>query len=98
MSLTPEEVAHVAMLARLGLDEEERARLGAELGAILEHVSALARVDVSQVPETAQVGGLVNVWREDEERPPLGQEAALRNAPDRDDGWFRVGAIQEAAE
>jgi aspartyl-tRNA(Asn)/glutamyl-tRNA(Gln) amidotransferase subunit C len=98
MPLTPEEVAHVAMLARLGLDEEERARLGAELGAILEHVAMLARVDTSQVAETAQVGGLVNVWREDEERPSLSQEAALANAPDRDDGWFRVGAIQEAAE
>lgn len=98
MSLTPEEVAHVAMLARLGLDEEERARLGAELGAILDHVSRLGALDISQVPETAQVGGLVNVWREDEERPRLGQEAALGNAPDRDGGWFRVGAIQEVAE
>jgi aspartyl-tRNA(Asn)/glutamyl-tRNA(Gln) amidotransferase subunit C len=98
MSLTPDEIAHVAMLARLGLDEEERVRLGAELGAILEHVSTLERVDTSRVAETAQVGGLVNVWREDEQRPSLGQEAALRNAPDRDDGYFRVGAIQKAGE
>jgi aspartyl-tRNA(Asn)/glutamyl-tRNA(Gln) amidotransferase subunit C len=95
MSLTPEEVAHVAMLARLGLDEEEQARLGAELGAIIEHVSALNRVDTSEVAETAQVGGLVNVWREDVERPSLDREAVLANAPDHDGSHFRVGAIQE---
>lgn len=95
MSLTPDEVAHVAMLARLGLDEEERARLAVELGAILEHISKLDEVDTSQVAETAQVGGLVNVWREDEDRPPLGRRAALANAPDHDGRFFRVGAIQD---
>lgn len=95
MSLTPDEVAHVAMLARLGLDEEERARLAVELGAIIEHVSRLDRVDTSQVAETAQVGSLVNVWREDEVRPPLGQRAALANAPDHDGRHFHVGAIQD---
>ncbi len=95
MSLTPDEVAHVAMLARLGLDDEERARLAVELGAIIDHVSTLDRVDTSQVGETAQVGGLVNVWREDEERPPLGRRAALANAPDHDGRYFRVGRIQD---
>ena len=95
MSLTHDEVAHVAMLARLGLDEEEKARLAIELSAILDHVSKLNQVDTSHVAETAQVGGLVNVWREDEERPPLGRRAALANAPDHDGLYFRVGAIQE---
>jgi len=95
MSLTPDQVAHAAMLARLGLDEGERARLATELGAIIEHVSALEKVDTSQVAETAQVGGLVNVWREDVERPCLEREAALANAPDHDGTHFRVGAIQE---
>jgi aspartyl-tRNA(Asn)/glutamyl-tRNA(Gln) amidotransferase subunit C len=97
MSLTPDEVAHVAMLARLGLDEEETARLAVELGAILEHISKLNQADTSQVAETAQVGGLVNVWREDEDRPPLGQRAALANAPDHDGRYFRVGQIQDEA-
>ena len=97
MSLTPDEVAHVAMLARLGLDEEETARLAVELGAILEHISKLNQVDTSQVTETAQVGGLVNVWREDEDRPPLGQRAALANAPDHDGRCFRIEQIQEEA-
>ncbi len=56
MPLSPDEVAHVAMLARLGLDDEERRRIGAELDLILDHISALQRADISDVPETAQVG------------------------------------------
>jgi aspartyl-tRNA(Asn)/glutamyl-tRNA(Gln) amidotransferase subunit C len=95
MPLSPDEVAHVAMLARLGLDEEERRRLGAELDVILEHISALQRADISEIPETAQVGNLVNVWRQDEPAPPLTQEQALANAPDTDGQYFKVGAIQE---
>ncbi len=95
MPLSPEEIGHVAMLARLGLDEQEKQRIGADLDVILDHVSALQRADVSDIPETAQVGNLVNVWREDEPEPSLTEEQALANAPDTDGQYFRVGAIQE---
>jgi len=95
MSLTESEVAHVALLARLGLSDIERARLGAQLDVILEHIARLNEVDTSTVAETAQIGGLLNVWREDEPRPALGAEAALGNAPARDGDYFKVGAIQE---
>lgn len=95
MPLSDDEVAHVAALARLGLDETERREIGAELDLILEHISRLERADISGIPETAQVGDLVNVWREDEPEPSLGQAAALANAPDSDGEHFRVGAIQE---
>lgn len=95
MPLSPDEVAHVALLARLGLDDEERRRIGAELDHILEHISVLQRADVSDIPETAQVGTLVNVWREDVPGESLSQEQALANAPDTDGEYFRVGAIQE---
>lgn len=95
MSLSPEEVAHVAMLARLGLDAEEAARLGAQLDAILDHVGTLQQIDTSAVPETAQVGTLVNVWRDDVPAPSLPAKAALAAAPRRDGDLFTVGAIQE---
>jgi aspartyl-tRNA(Asn)/glutamyl-tRNA(Gln) amidotransferase subunit C len=95
MTLSRDDVAHVAMLARLGLSDEEMERYGAQLDAILQAIGKLNEVDTSAVAETAQVGGLVNVWREDEPRPSIGAERALANAPDRDDGMFRVGAIQE---
>jgi aspartyl-tRNA(Asn)/glutamyl-tRNA(Gln) amidotransferase subunit C len=95
MPLRPDEIAHVALLARLGLDDEERRRIGTELDLILEHISVLQRADISDIPETAQVGDLVNVWREDEPAPSLTEEQALANAPDTDGEYFRVGAIQE---
>ncbi|HWF57086.1 MAG TPA: Asp-tRNA(Asn)/Glu-tRNA(Gln) amidotransferase subunit GatC [Candidatus Dormibacteraeota bacterium] len=95
MPLSPDEVAHVARLARLGLDEDEQRRIGADLDNILEHISALQRADISDIPETAQVGSLVNVWREDEPEESLTQAEALANAPDTDGQYFKVGAIQE---
>lgn len=95
MPITPDEVAHVALLARIGLDDDEKRRIGAELDLILEHISALQRADISDIPETAQVGSLVNVWREDVPAESLSQEQALANAPDTDGEYFKVGAIQE---
>ncbi|HEY8756012.1 MAG TPA: Asp-tRNA(Asn)/Glu-tRNA(Gln) amidotransferase subunit GatC [Candidatus Dormibacteraeota bacterium] len=95
MPLSPDEIAHVALLARLGLDDDEKRRIGADLDNILEHISALQRADISDIPETAQVGTLVNVWREDVPEESLSQEQALANAPETEGGYFRVGAIQE---
>lgn len=94
MTLSRDDVAHVAMLARLGLHDAEVDHFGAQLDAILHAIDKLNAVDTSTVGETAQVGGLVNVWREDEARESMSSEQALANAPDRDDGMFRVGAIQ----
>ncbi|MFN2569783.1 MAG: Asp-tRNA(Asn)/Glu-tRNA(Gln) amidotransferase subunit GatC [Candidatus Dormibacteria bacterium] len=95
MPLAAGDVEHVATLARLGLSEEEKARFGAQLDAILAHVGALQDIDTSAVPETARVGTLVNVWREDVAEPSLSAAAALANAPERDGDHFTVGAIQE---
>jgi len=95
MPLTPEEVAHVAMLARLGLDDEERRRIGTELEAILAHIALIDAVDTSAVAATAQIGGLVNAWREDVAAASQPRDAALGNAADCDGDFFRVGAIQE---
>jgi len=95
MTLSRDDVAHVALLARLGLSGDEMEHLGSELDAILRAIDKLNEVDTSAVAETAQVGGLVNVWREDEPSESIGADRALANAPDREDGMFRVGAIQE---
>ena len=96
MSFTEDDVRHVAQLARLGLSAEERQRLGGELSAILDAISKLQQVNTSDIPETAQVGELTNVWRDDELRPPIGARAALSNAPATDGVYFTVGAIQES--
>ena len=96
MTLSAADVEHVATLARLGLDQAERERLGRELEAILEHISRLQEVDTSEVAETAQVGELVNVMRDDVPQPSLSAAAALRNAPATDGEHFVVGAIQDS--
>jgi aspartyl-tRNA(Asn)/glutamyl-tRNA(Gln) amidotransferase subunit C len=95
MTLSRDDVTHVAMLARLGLSDAELDQYQHQLDDILDAISKLNEVDTSAVAETAQVGGLVNVWREDEPRPSIGTERALANAPERDGPYFRVAAIQE---
>jgi aspartyl-tRNA(Asn)/glutamyl-tRNA(Gln) amidotransferase subunit C len=94
MTLSRDDVDHVATLARLGLTDEEKQRLLGELEKILAHIARLQQVDTSMLAETAQVGDLVNVMRADEPEPPLSAAAALRNAPAADGNYFLVGAIQ----
>jgi aspartyl-tRNA(Asn)/glutamyl-tRNA(Gln) amidotransferase subunit C len=90
MAISADEVRHVAQLARLSLSDEELARLGEQLGAILEAVSKVAELDLDDVPPTAHPLDVVNVWADDEPRPCLPVEEALANAPDRDGNFFRV--------
>jgi aspartyl-tRNA(Asn)/glutamyl-tRNA(Gln) amidotransferase subunit C len=95
MKLSIDEVRHVANLARLGLSEEELEALATQLSIILEYINKLDEIDTSAIPPTAQVGELRDVMREDEVGSSLPQEAALQNAPAREDGYFRVRAMQE---
>jgi aspartyl-tRNA(Asn)/glutamyl-tRNA(Gln) amidotransferase subunit C len=90
MAISPDEVRHVARLARLQLTDEELARFGEQLSAILDAVGKVSELDLSDVPPTAHPLDLVNVWAEDEPRPSLPVEDALANAPDRDGTFFRV--------
>src|SRR5438093_2587846 len=93
--LTREEVEHIAMLARLGLTEEEKATFGEQLSSILDYMRALSEVDTSNIPPTAQVIHLQNVMRADEVRPSLPMERVLANAPDREGNFFRVPPVLE---
>ncbi|MCS6840252.1 MAG: Asp-tRNA(Asn)/Glu-tRNA(Gln) amidotransferase subunit GatC [Roseiflexus sp.] len=97
MSLTLEEVEHVARLARLRLSPAELEKMRDQLSRILDHFQMLQQIDVSATPPTAQVTDLINVMREDEVRPSLPREQALANAPEHQDGMFRVRAIFEDA-
>jgi aspartyl-tRNA(Asn)/glutamyl-tRNA(Gln) amidotransferase subunit C len=90
MAITNEQVLHVARLARLRIPEEEIDHVRGELGAILDAVSKVSELDLSDVPPTSHPLDLVNVWDEDEPRPSLPREDALANAPDPAEGAFRV--------
>jgi aspartyl-tRNA(Asn)/glutamyl-tRNA(Gln) amidotransferase subunit C len=92
MAITREDVLHVAGLARLELTDEETERLGEQLNAILEAVGKVSELDLEDVPPTSHPLDLVNVWADDEPRPSLPVEEGLANAPEREDGFFRVPA------
>ena len=95
MALSEKDVDHVARLARLEITPEERARYQKQLNAILEHAAGIAGLDVTQVPPTAHILPLNNVWRADVVLPGLSREEALANAPDKAKGCFRVPKILE---
>jgi aspartyl-tRNA(Asn)/glutamyl-tRNA(Gln) amidotransferase subunit C len=89
------DIDHVARLARLDLDDDERARLRVQLGAILEHAAAVGEVAAHDVPPTAWAIPRSNVFREDVLEPGLSQSAALANAPDAERGRFKVPRVAE---
>jgi aspartyl-tRNA(Asn)/glutamyl-tRNA(Gln) amidotransferase subunit C len=93
MAISREDVLHVARLARLEIPEDQIERVQAELGAILEAVGKVSELDLEGVEPTSHPLDLVNVWAADEPRPSLAREDALANAPDPEDGAFRVPAV-----
>lgn len=95
MSLTRDEVLHIARLARVGLSEEDVARFQEQLSEILDHFEALRELDTEDVPPTAYPLALESVMRPDEVRPSLSQEDVLANAPLAEEGAFRVQAVLE---
>ncbi len=87
------DVAYVAKLARLALTPAEIETFGAQLGALLEHVDALATLPTDDVAATAQVIAQRNVMRDDVEAPSLDREIVLAQAPEREGPYFRVPRI-----
>ena len=95
MEITREQVEHVAKLARLAVTDEEKALFGRQLSSILTYVETLNRVDTTQVEPTAHVVPMQNVLREDAAKPSLSRDEVLANAPDSENGCFRVPKIIE---
>ena len=95
MPLTPEEVRHIARLARVGRSADEMPRLQSQLSKILDYFRRLQEVDTENVPPTAQTLAMHNVMRDDEPQPSMDKEEVLANAPQREDDHFRVRAILE---
>jgi aspartyl-tRNA(Asn)/glutamyl-tRNA(Gln) amidotransferase subunit C len=88
--ISPEQLAHVARLARLELRDDEADRLAGQLGDILAAVGKVAELDLADIPPTSHPLDVVNVWDADEPRPSLSVEDALANAPEREGAFFKV--------
>ena len=93
MSLTRDDVQKVSLLARLLLSEDELEAMTAQLGRVLDYVQQLEELDTEGVEPMAHAIDLANVFAEDELEPSLNREAALANAPKRDDECYRVPAV-----
>ncbi|WCN37461.1 Asp-tRNA(Asn)/Glu-tRNA(Gln) amidotransferase subunit GatC [Aneurinibacillus uraniidurans] len=94
-AITRNEVEYVAKLARLNLTEEEAVKYTEQLNSILEFAGKLNELDTADVPPTSHVLNVYNVMRDDIVVPSLSHEDALRNAPDEEDGQFKVPAVIE---
>lgn len=93
MSVTVKDVEHVASLARLSFTEEEKVKLVEQLNTILDYIQQLNELDTTNVEPLSHVIELSNVFREDELKPGLSREEALRNAPARTEKFFKVPKV-----
>jgi len=91
MSLSRDQVLHVARLARLELTGDEVERFGTELSKVLEHIETIGQLgDMEDVAPTSHVVAVENALRGDEPTPSLPRDVALASAPDAAMGGFRV--------
>ncbi|CDX04077.1 Aspartyl/glutamyl-tRNA(Asn/Gln) amidotransferase subunit C [bioreactor metagenome] len=93
VKISREEVEHVAFLARLELTEEELVTNTEQLNSILDYAAMLEKLNTDDIKPTAHAVPLHNVLREDQVKPSMAREKVLANAPDAQDGFFKVPRI-----
>ncbi|MDC3417503.1 Asp-tRNA(Asn)/Glu-tRNA(Gln) amidotransferase subunit GatC [Aquibacillus salsiterrae] len=93
--ISKDQVKHVAHLARLAITDEEVEKMTKQLGDIIKYAELLNELDTDNVQPTTHVLDLKNVMRKDEPRKWIEKEDAMKNAPDQQDGQFRVPSILE---
>jgi aspartyl-tRNA(Asn)/glutamyl-tRNA(Gln) amidotransferase subunit C len=95
VKITCKDVANVALLSRLEFSENELETFTGQMDAILEYADVLNKLNVDNVQPMAHVLPLKNVMRADEAKPSLPRELALSNAPEQEDGYFKVPKVME---
>ena len=93
MAIGKEEVRRIAKLAHLEFSEDEIGRFTRQFNSILEHVARLEALDTTEIEPTSHVGGATHALREDALAGSMPREEALANAPDPDNGLFRVPRV-----
>ncbi len=90
-----EEVDYIARLARLQINAADKPVMQQQLSRILDYIEKLNKLDTENITPTTHILPLGNVFREDEVKPSLTQEAALKNAPDKEGCFFKVPRVIE---
>jgi len=93
MSISRDDVDHIATLAKLSLSESEKEALSGHLSEILDYVEQLNELNTDEVEPLSHVMEIVNVFREDLPRESLSREAVLANAPETDGEFFLVPRV-----
>ncbi|SDJ51908.1 Asp-tRNA(Asn)/Glu-tRNA(Gln) amidotransferase subunit GatC [Salimicrobium halophilum] len=93
--ISEDQVKHVANLARLSITEEEAQTFTKQLDDIITYAEQLNELDTEGVEPTTHVLDLKNVMRKDEPKNWIKKEDALKNAPEQQDGQFKVPSILE---
>lgn len=93
MTLSRDQVLHLASLVRIGLSEAEVTRLQAQLSQIIEQFQILEDLDTTGVNPTGHSVTFNTVMREDEIEPSFSKENILQNAPDQELDMFRVRVV-----
>ncbi len=88
-----EEVKHIAQLAHLKLNEEEVELLSKELSDILDYIDKLNELATDNITPTAYTIPMHNVLREDKVKPSMERKKVLANAPEEENGQFKVPKI-----
>lgn len=91
--ITIQDVEHVAKLARLDLTEEEKVKFSKQLGDVLKYVEQMNEVDTTNVEPLSHVVDFNNVMREDEIHYDCSKEELMMNAPEEENGFFKVPKI-----
>ncbi len=95
MKITPEDVRHVAQLARIALTDEQIGVIGRQLNDIVEYVTQLKEINTNNIEPTSHVIPLKNIFREDVKSPSLPRQEMLKNAPDCNERFYIVPKIIE---
>ena len=91
--ITREDVEHIGWLASIKIEDEEKDELVEQFNSILDYFHQLDEVDTEGVEPTYRVVDLYNVFRDDKTYKSLSQEEALKNAPRRENGYFKSPRI-----
>ena len=93
MSVTIKDVEHIAKLAKLKFTDEEMQKLQGELNTVLAYIDKLNEINLDDVEPLENINETENVFREDEAKPGVTKEEALKNAPDKTKDFFKVPKV-----
>lgn len=97
MKFSADQVRSMAAQARLGVTDDEAKELAGEISTVLEAMEKLHDVDTDGVEPTYHILPQKNVWRDDVVRPSLDHEVVMAEAPEQQDGFFKVPRVMEEA-